>query len=533
MLELLKIKNLALIEDMELEFHPGLNVLTGESGAGKSFILRALDFIMGEKIQASMVRPGTHKAMVEAIFLADDQEMILRRELAAETGRSRFFLNDSLASQDKVRSLRDKLLIHTSQHGQQKLLKPGFHGLILDSFLPDKSLLTDRNLVLGQLVKLANEKKTLEVRLSSLSEKRDYLEFQRSQIEKVKPQKGEEEELISTREKIKRRAELAQSVQKALDILHSPETNLLDNFFELKKTLISLGENEPDYSAHAVELENVQALFEDIDRTLRSTDVRADTMELEAVESRLWELAQLRRKLNRSLEEILSLGQEIEENISFLDQGELSLMQLRKREEKLGNELSETISELDSMRKKSALDLKIKLENELRVLGFSQHMRIDFEYSPEEIYPGIFENKLRLLWVPNPGQPAQPLDKIASGGELSRFLLALVGLKSEQNLPTLLFDEVDSGIGGTILNQVGQRIRDLAEDRQVILITHWAQLACLAQKHFLVQKNVIDRETYTFCQGLSAQESKQELARMFGGENGLKLVEELKNETRN
>ncbi len=529
MLEILRIKNLALIEDMELEFHPGLNVLTGESGAGKSFILRALDFIMGEKIQASMVRPGSEKALVEALFTVDGQELILRRELVNETGRSRFFLNDSLSSQERIQSLRDKMLIHTSQHGQQKLLKPGFHGYILDLFLPDKTHLSKRIQTLGELQKVSSEIAAHEAKLSNLSEKREYLEFQRSQIEKVKPKKGEEEELISKRERIKTGAELAQSVQKAMDILHTPEKSLLNSFFELKKILVYLAEKDPLFSNQAEELENVQALLEDINQTLRSANTRADTMELESLESRLWELAQLKRKLNRSLEQILCLEREINENISFLDQGKLDLMQLKKQEEKLVKELSAIIKELDEMRKVNAGILKGRLEHELRFLGFSEHIRIDFEFSPNEIYPGIFENKLRLLWVPNPGHPAQPLDKIASGGELSRFLLALVGLKSEQNLPTLLFDEVDAGIGGTILNQVGRRIKDLAGKRQVILITHWAQLACMAEKHFLVQKNVVGGETYTLCAGLSGQESKQELARMVGGDQGLELVAELRN----
>jgi DNA repair protein RecN (Recombination protein N) len=532
MLEVLRIQNLALIEDMELEFHPGLNVLTGESGAGKSFILKALDFIMGEKIQATMVRPGTTKALVEALFVLDQEEIILRRELSGETGRSRFFLNDSLSSQERVNSLRDRLLIHTSQHGQQKLLKPGFHGLILDSFLPDQSLLNERKQLLTELQKISSEKKALETQLSELSEKREYLEFQRSQIEKVKPVKGEEEELISRREEIRNRAELARSVQQALNILHSPETSLLETFFELKKTMTTLAQHDQDFSALSTEMENVQVLFEDMDRTLRTVNVQADTSELESVESRLWELAQLRRKLNRTLEQILSLEHEINENISFLDQGMLNLTQLSKKEQALSGELSGIIRRLDVLRRNSAGELKERLENELRFLGFSRHIKIDFQFSPEEIYPGIFENKLRLLWVPNPGHPPQPLDRIASGGELSRFLLAIVGLKSEQNLPTLLFDEVDAGIGGTILNQVGRRIRDLAADRQVILITHWAQLACLAQKHFLVQKSVLKGETYTSCQGLNNKESKHELARMVGGDEGLKLAAGLQDDKR-
>ncbi len=366
MLELLNIKNLALIEDMRLEFHPGLNVLTGESGAGKSFILRALNFIMGERIQSSMVRPGAEKAIVEAMFELDGQELILRRELVAATGRSRYFLNDSLSSQDKIQSMRDRLLIHTSQHAQQKLLKPAFHREILDSFLPERSLVNQRNLILGKLQKLSSEKNALESELSSLREKRDYLEFQSAQIEKVKPRKGEEEELTIRREKIKSRAELAEWRQKALDILHRPDTSLRDSFFELKKAVTHLAEHYSDFSAQAGELENVRILLEDIDRSLRTAETSSDTMELESIESRLWELAQLRRKLNRSLESILLLEQEIKENISFLDQGELSLKHLSRKELELGQQLSETISRLDSLRQSSAQELKSRLENAVR-----------------------------------------------------------------------------------------------------------------------------------------------------------------------
>lgn len=530
MLELLKIKNLALIEDMALEFHPGLNVLTGESGAGKSFILKALDFIMGEKIRASMVRPDKDKARVEALFHLNGRDLIIRRELSAETGRSRFYLNDSLSSQEKIQSLRDSLLIHTSQHGQQKLLKPAFHHQILDSFLPDLGLIKSRDEFLAHLSKILAEKKELRSRLNSLAEKREYLEFQRSQIEAVHPEPGEEEDLLEKRQQIKTRAELAGSIQRALDILHGPEGNLLNLFYELKKNLTYLAENQEKFYSAASEMEDFQVWLEDTDRLLRTTSTRADSAELESIESRLWELAQLRRKLNRSMDQIFELQEEINQTISFLDQGDLSFKQLDKEEKRLKAELKDVISRLDKLRREQAGLLKAELEKELRCLGFSEHVTVVFEFSPCEIYPEVFEPRLRLLWVPNPGQPPQPLDKIASGGELSRFLLALVGLKSEKNLPALIFDEVDAGIGGTTLNQVGQRISQLARDRQVILITHWAQLASLARKHFLVQKKIIKDQTFTLCTSLDGEQSKKELARMVGGDKGLELAAELRNE---
>ncbi len=516
MLELLRIKNLALIQDMELEFDPGLNVLTGESGAGKSFILKALDFILGEKISASMVRSGQDKAVVEAVFVLDGEEYIIKRELAARTSRSRFYLNDSLSSQDRIQSLRDSLLIYTSQHGQQKLLKPAYHVRILDGFLENPGVLQKKDELLESMNQVLDRKKEIQGRLAELEEKKELLEYQKARIDEVHPEAGEEDELMARRDEIKSRADLAQDVQKGLDILHSPQGNLLEGVRQLCRIAERMKTMDEEYARQAGELENAAAALEDFDRILRSTRVHDEEAELEKVESRLWELNQLKRKLGRSLDEILDMEREIQEHLSFLDQGRLDLKQLERQEAQLAQELDQAAGELNQERRKCAGELAARLEEELKCLGFSEHVRVEFQFSPAEIYPGINEDRPRLLWIPNPGQPAQPLDKIASGGELSRFLLALVGLRSEKGMPTLLFDEVDAGIGGNTLTQVGQRIQELARSRQVLLITHWPQLAGLADCHFMVQKEVYSHQTYTLCSRLEAEESRNELSRMAG-----------------
>jgi len=527
MLELLRIKNLALIEDLELEFHPGLNVLTGESGAGKSFILRALDFILGEKIPVTMVRPEKDRAVVEALFILNDEEILLRRELIAGTGRSRFYLNDSLSSQEKVLSLRPRLLIHTSQHGQQKLLKPSFHTKILDYFLPKPELLSQKEMALRALRQVLGEKKELVAKISHLAAQKDFLEYQREEIARVSPKPNEEEELLDELTRLKSRTDLVQNIDRALNILHSPETNLLHNLYELQKIISRLAENE-EFAQLDTEMDGVIAILQDMDRTLKSVPIDTEESNVEAIEARLFELARLKRKLNKSLDEILALEQEIEQNLSFLDASTLSLRQLERKEKELAQNLNRIIDSLNEQRKKAAKVLKQALEEELKNLGFSEHIQIQFDLYSEEVYPQINELKVRLLWVPNPGQPPQPLDKIASGGELSRFLLALVGLQSEKNLPTLLFDEVDAGIGGITLSRVGEKIKKLSQDRQVILITHWPQLACLADKHFQVQKKIINDQTYTLCTELDNKKSLHELARMAGGgDKGLALARKL------
>ncbi len=516
MLELLRIKNLALIQDMELEFDPGLNVLTGESGAGKSFILKALDFILGEKMSASMVRAGEDKAVVEAVFVLDGEEYIIKRELAARTSRSRFYLNDSLSSQDRIQSLRDSLLIYTSQHGQQKLLKPAYHVRILDGFLENPGVLQKKDELLESMNQVLDRKKEIQGRLAELEEKKELLEYQKARIDEVHPEAGEEDDLLARRDEIKSRADLAQDVQKGLDILHSPQGSLLDGIRQLCRIAERMKALDEGYARQAGELENAAAALEDFDRVLRSTRVHDEEAELEKVESRLWELNQLKRKLGRSLDEILDMEREIQEHLSFLDQGRLDLKQLERQEAGLARELDQAAGELNQERRKCAGELASRLEKELQCLGFSEHIRVEFQFSPVEIYPGINEDRPRLLWIPNPGQPAQPLDKIASGGELSRFLLALVGLRSEKGMPTLLFDEVDAGIGGGTLIQVGQRIQELSRNRQILLITHWPQLADLADCHFMVQKEVYSDQTYTLCSRLDAEQSRSELARMAG-----------------
>jgi DNA repair protein RecN (Recombination protein N) len=536
MLEYLRIRNLALIQDMELELDPGLNVLTGESGAGKSFILRALDFIMGERLSPSLVRPGQERAQVEALFVTAGGELVLRRELAAGTGRSRVFVNDSLSGQESVRALAPGLLMHTSQHAQQRLLKPSFHVQIVDGFLADEGVLEQRERRLAELKGVQAKMDGVRERCAELNQKRELLEFQRAEIAKVDPRPGEEEALLELKERVRRDAQHQASVQQALDLLHGEGGGLADRLQQLQRLLLPLAEGEELLAGHLRGLEDARELLRDLQAHLRKHPAGMEgESTLEPVEARLWELAQLRRRLNRSLEEIVGLREEIENNLSFLDQASLELKRLERSEREALAALASAIEQLNRERASAAAGLKIALESELHHLGFPAAVRVEFEMTQAEIASGIVEDRPRLLWVPNPGHPPQALDRIASGGELSRFLLALAGLRSREDLPTLLFDEVDAGIGGLILNTVGERIRNLAERQQVILVTHWPQLARHGQRHFRVTKEVREGETFTLCGRIAGQDVLDELTRMSGGDQGLELAHRLKvgSETRN
>lgn len=536
MLELLRIRDLALIEDVELEFSTGMNTLTGETGAGKSFIMRAVDFLLGERMDRKLVRPGKEKASVEALFVLPEGETVVRRELSADTGRSRVYINDTLSSQTAIRNLRSRLVIHTSQHGQQKLMSPAFQAEILDSFLPDQSLLKRRAEALAAVNEVLERKRKLLEKCEDIEKQREFLEYQKKEIARVDPQLDEEDELEERKAVIKERERAGECLRSALDCIHG-DANMLDSLSLLSRELGIIARMFPEYEEDGAAVEEFRIRLHDLENRLRKgpddLGEPRDGMSLDRIESRLFDLAQLKRKLRRGLNEIVRLKDEIDESLSFLDACALDIKALGKEEEAAARKLGAVLGELNKARKKAARELSIHIVDELADLGFSEYVKVLFEFDPREIYPGLEDMRGRLMWIPNPGQPAQPLDKIASGGELSRFLLALVTLRGASGqdpdaLPTLIFDEVDAGIGGMTLGAVARKLRTLADRQQMLLITHWPQLAGQADRHFRILKEVVDAETYTRCERLEGERIGEELSRMAGGgEQGRALAEKL------
>ncbi|WP_290921220.1 AAA family ATPase [Halodesulfovibrio sp.] len=529
MLELLRIRHLALIDDMELEFSGKMNVLTGETGAGKSFILKALNFLTGDKMRADLVRAGEEKAQVEALFLIDGEEYIIRRELVAATGRSRLYINDKLSSQETIRTLKPKLLVHTSQHGQQQLLQPAFQEKLLNDFLQRPDLLEQRSSILKTLREISAEQVELRERARTLEDKRDFLEFQQKEIAKVAPEAGEEEELEAKKQETREQGLVQEAVDHTLGLFYTDNGSLAEIVSRLENSLDAVCRYIPDYKQEVERIMEFRHTLGEVETRLRNQPInRPDEDSIEEIESRLYELAQLKRKLNRSLDEIVNMQEEIEENLTFLDTCKLDLILLEKREDEAREELQKILEQINTLRKDKGEELCRAIETELKTLGFSEHVHVEFEFTPAEIYPECFEHKARLIWVPNPGQAPQPLDKIASGGELSRFLLAVVGLMNKDETPTLIFDEVDAGIGGITLNYVADALSLLAERQQMLLITHWPQLAARAEKHFLVRKEVRSSATFTNCNALSETGIRNEYERMAGGgQQGEALAREL------
>lgn len=518
MLEYLRIRNLALIEDAELDFAPGMNVLTGETGAGKSFILKALGFLLGDRLGADMVRQGAEKAQVEAQFLMDGREIVIRRSLLAESGRSRLYVDDALRSQECVRSLREQLLAHASQHGQQQLLQPAFQARLMESTLKDPDLLCRRDELLEQLRSVEARRTELRAREAHLLERRDILEMQQQEIDRVAPEAGEEERLEEQRAIVRAAEQTREQYELALGLLHGEEEpGLLDMLGRLERCLHQMARTDDSVSEDADAVTALRQQLSHLSGRLRRPPLPEDMPDVEQMEERLYALAQLKRKLHRSLDEILELREEIRENISFLDACALDITLLDKEEKQLAVQLQEVLSALLPQRREAAADFARQLEEELRQLGFSEQVRVIPDFMPQEVWPGLMDEKVRILWAPNPGQAPQPLDRIASGGELSRFLLALMSVRPKAESATYIFDEVDAGVGGLTLNKLAEKLENLAKQRQMLVITHWPQLAARAQKHFQISKTIRDNATFTTCVPLDARQRHAELVRMAGG----------------
>ena len=518
MLEYLRIRNLALIEDAELDFAPGMNVLTGETGAGKSFILKALGFLLGDRLGADMVRQGAEKAQVEAQFQMDGREIVIRRSLLAESGRSRLYVDDALRSQECVRSLREQLLAHASQHGQQQLLQPAFQARLMESTLKDPALLRRRDELLEQLRSVEARRKELRAREAHLLERRDILEMQQQEIDRVAPEAGEEERLEEQRAIVRAAEQTREQYELALGLLHGEEEpGLLDMLGRLERCLHQMARTDDSVSEDADAVTALRQQLSHLSGRLRRPPLPEDMPDVEQMEERLYALAQLKRKLHRSLDEILELREEIRENISFLDACALDITLLDKEEKQLAAQLQEVLSALLPQRREAAADFARQLEEELRQLGFSEQVRVIPDFMPQEVWPGLMDEKVRILWAPNPGQAPQPLDRIASGGELSRFLLALMSVRPKAESATYIFDEVDAGVGGLTLNKLAEKLENLAKQRQMLVITHWPQLAARAQKHFQISKTIRDNATFTTCVPLDARQRHAELVRMAGG----------------
>jgi DNA repair protein RecN (Recombination protein N) len=548
MLRELSIKNFAIIDDLSIKFEEGLTVLTGETGAGKSIIINAVNLILGSRASPELIRTSEAAAELEALFEVppespaakvaqrqgvDLSEGLLVRRIIQKNGRHRIYINGGLATAQMLSQINEHLASISGQHAHQSLLKPEQHLLVLDQFGGLCRLRGRVSECYEQTLLLAREWAGLKRQQVEQTEKRELLEFQSSEIEQARIVHNEDKELEQERQRLKHAQRLYETVGRCVNRLYGAEGAVVEHVTEVARELQALSGIDSSLAPVAERVQEASFQLEDIANDLRAylPHVVFDSNRLEDLELRLDLLQRLKRKYGGSLESVLEHGKEAEKElkrISFLPE---RTAEVGARLDQLHKKLCKLCRELSEKRRKASERLSAKVQNELASLGMSgTRFEVRFKTSPVDEHADphlLLDNKaieatgidrVDFLIAPNVGEDLRPLVQIASGGELSRIMLALKAiLATRESVETLIFDEVDAGIGGGIAEVVGEKLQSLARFHQVICITHLPQIAQSGKHHFGIAKKTHKGRTRTTMTPLHGESRVKEMARMLGG----------------
>ncbi|HYG23306.1 MAG TPA: DNA repair protein RecN [Verrucomicrobiae bacterium] len=548
MLTVLRIKNLALVADLTLELQPGYNVITGETGAGKSIIIGALNLVLGQRADRTLIRSGSDSCSVEAVFdvrglkspLAqflsdnglepcDDEQLVLKRTFSA-AGSNRQFVNGSPATLSALAGIGEWLVDMHGPHDHQSLLHPSNQLRILDAF---GGLAADRAAFAELVTRRAtieNAKASLIVDERTYAQQLDLLRFQANEISAARLQPGDDVSIEEEYQRASNAARLLQLTQAALDVLAENEDSLLTQAGAVGRTLNELQRVDSAASSlvaqHEAAVGSLHELQAELSHYLDKLDL--DPERLQQLEERINLLHSLKRKYGGSVADVIAFGHEAAQKLRTLEQRDEELARLNAQLEKLDAELAKAGNALSAKRRSVIPKLSKAVSQQLSDLGFKQsrlNVALTGDAAAGRIAAGTMRwksdglDEIEFQFAPNPGEPAKPLRAIASSGELARVMLALkTVLAAEDEIPVLVFDEVDANVGGETAHVVGDKMRQIAKKRQVLCITHLPQVAATAAAHYVVSKQTRDGRTISEIRSLEKKERVAELSRMLGGQ---------------
>jgi DNA repair protein RecN (Recombination protein N) len=534
-LSLLRIRNLALVEDLEWQLAPGFTAITGETGAGKSIIIGALQLLLGERTDKSLIRTGAESCTVEAVFEGatlrqleallsesgvenNEGELIVKRSFST-TGTNRQFINGSPTTLGVLKNLGDELVDLHGPHDHQSLLAPDRQLALLDGYAHLVEPVREFEKAYRKLQALRAEHSALSTAESAREQEIDLLRHQINEITGAKLSAGEEDE-ISARYRLasnsKRLLELAASITRRLS---EADDAIVPQLAETQRLLRDLEKIDPERAtlaeAHAACVVELSEISRALGQYAEQLDL--DPAQLAALEDRVSLFETLKRKYGGSIAEVIAFGERAAERLRKIEGRDAELERLNKEIESARRELERAGAELRKTRSKAAPKLAENIRANLRDLGFRQS---EFEVKLarlEEARSTGFDS-VELLFSPNPGEPLKPLRTIASSGEISRLMLAIKSSLAEHDaIPLLVFDEIDANVGGEIANAVGAKMRKLAAEHQVLCITHLPQVAAAAATQFVVTKDVVGGRTHSRLTEVSGKARQEEIARMLGG----------------
>lgn len=564
MLKSLQIKDYALIEQINVEFFSGLNIITGETGAGKSILIDAMSLLLGERASTDVVRKGSSKSVVEGIFdvrknkkveaiLNENEielwdEMIVRREISLK-GSNRCFINDTPVQLSVVKELGYLLVDLHGQHEHQSLLRKETHIEMLDDFAEITTELEEFRKLSRDLKQKLKEVKELKEREKILKEKRDLYQFQIKEIDAVNPQLNEEEELERELNILENSEKLLELTIEIFTQLYESDDAIYDKLSDIKTKIEELSQIDSSFNEKLDEASNALAQINDIADYVRSykDNIDLESERLTEIRNRLASLVALKKKYGGSIESIIEHRKKIGEELELVEGFDNKIESLEKEIEILRKECGTASQKLTAKREKAAKEIKKGVEEELTYLGINEaKFETVFGIEPAEEneseyilvknkkvkFTGRGTDKIEFYLSTNLGEDVKPLQKVASGGEVSRIMLSLkMILAKNDKLPLLIFDEIDTGVSGRIAQKVGQSLKELSRHHQIIAITHLPQIAGLADHHFFVQKFEKEKRSFTSIKKLSSEERINEVAKLLGGEEvtdaNLKSAKEL------
>ncbi len=545
MLVCLRVRNFAIIDELEVELGKGLNAVTGETGAGKSILIDALQLVLGGRARPEVVRTGADTAEVEALFgvsgdhdlcerlaahgIDGNDELIVRRVIARE-GKSRAYINGRLVAGSQLSELASGIANISSQHEHHTLINPSRHMFYLDAF---GALSAQREAVAAEhhaLAEITEQLADAERKLRDRSQREDLLRYQIKEIADVNPQADELASLTAERDRQRHAERLISVTGGAEETLYAQDDAITTVLARIVHDLAHAATWDPTLPQWADAISATQAQLEDVARDLGSyaRRVTLDADQLAQAEERIDALDRLRRKYGGTIEAVIAHRTAAETELTQLEQGEEHLALLRKTLDTRRQSAMEAAKKLSAARKKAAKKLSVAVSAELATLGMGD-AEILVEVEPAAEREGELSvdgarlsatgiDRVEFLIAPNRGEAPQPLRKIASGGELSRAMLAIKRVLAEHGPAAMyVFDEVDAGVGGAIAEVIGRKLAEVARHHQVLCITHLPQIAVFAETHFRVHKEVEDGRTHSRITRLKKSDQKEEIARMLGG----------------
>jgi len=565
MLKSFEVKDYALIEHISVEFGSGLNIITGETGAGKSILIDAMSLLLGERASTEVVRKGAQKSYVEGIFnvkgnkkvkslleendVEISDELIIRREISLK-GSNRCFINDTPVNLNLVKDVGNLLVDLHGQHEHQSLLRTETHIDYLDEFGDYQDILQQYKKIYSELLTKENELIELQEKESSIKEKKDFYSFQIKEIDNVSPQEDEEEKLVEELKILENSEKLAELTSEAYQLLYESDSAIQSALAKVKTLLQKLNEIDKSFSDVLSESESALVQVQDISNFVRSynSKIHLDQEEVEGKRERLGAINLLKKKYGGSLKSVIDYRKKIGEEFELAENFSKKIKELSKNIFELRKLAGSLAKSLSKKREQAAKLVKKGIEETLKELGIQEpQFKTQINCEQTEKDSGVYLDgkyfkatskgidEVEFFISTNPGEDLKPLAKVASGGEVSRIMLSLKStLAKNDKLPLLIFDEIDVGVSGRIAQKVGRTLKSLSTFHQVISITHLPQIASLADHHFSIEKTTQNERVISSIKNLPKTERITEIARLLSGEKitdaSLKSARELINQ---